>query len=157
MSSVLAIRQQRLSRRANHIPTMANIMAEFRSAKFHEHHRLIATLPPPVDVTSGFSDLPSETREAFFNIVYFYQMLVTQIAIGVLDEDIMLAQVRSRLVSIWDASEPYIRAERANNPYGDKHMLSLLEYYANRARELPEASAQAILVRTLRTSAAPNT
>ncbi|PSR58705.1 MULTISPECIES: DUF4760 domain-containing protein [Nocardia] len=145
VSTTMAVRQQRLSRSANHIPTMSNLMAEFRSPKFHDAHRTVMALPKPQEAGIGFSDLPDEERDAFVSVVYFYQMIATQIAMGVLNEEVMLARIRARIVAIWDAVEPYVEAERLNNPYGDKHMLSLLEYYAGRARRLPDDSARTLL------------
>jgi hypothetical protein len=146
-STALAVRQQRISRFGNHLPTMSNMMAEFRSPAFHENHRIVVTLQPPAQPISGFSDLPPQTRAAFIDVVYFYQMMATQIAMGVLDEDTMLSQLRSRIIAVWEAAEPYVLAERASNPYGDRYMLSLLEYYAKRARSLPPDAARATLLR----------
>ncbi|MFI7194038.1 DUF4760 domain-containing protein [Nocardia nova] len=145
VSTAMAVRQQRLSRNANHIPTMSNLMAEFRSPPFHDAHRTVMAQPKQQAAEIGFSDLPDDQRDAFVNVVYFYQMIATQIAMGVLNEEVMLAQIRSRIVAVWDAVELYVQAERLNNPYGDKHMLSLLEYYAGRARRLSDDSARTLL------------
>ncbi|WP_156094856.1 DUF4760 domain-containing protein [Nocardia lijiangensis] len=146
-SSTLAIRQQRLSRYSNHLPTMASMMAEFRSVRFHDHHKTVVELAPPADPSIGFSDLPPDKREAFVDVVYFYQFIATQIAMGVLQEDLILAQVRSRMIAVWDAAVPYIRAERAKASFGQEHWLSLLEFYVDRARRLPPDSHKLLLSR----------
>lgn len=146
VSTALGVRQQKISRHSNYVPVMSNLMAEFRSPNFHENHSLVMALRAPDQPVSGFSDLPPDARAAFVDVVYFYQMVAMQISMGVLDEKTMLAQLHSRIISVWEVVEPYVQAERENNPYGNKNLLSVLEYYAQRARDMSPADLQAALL-----------
>jgi hypothetical protein len=97
----------------------------------------------------GISGLPVDVRADVLNVAYYYQTVAALIGIGIVDERRTLALLRIRFVKVWDAVEPFVRQERRANPHTGDQLLTILEFYAERARLLPDDAVQGLLGRTV--------
>jgi hypothetical protein len=66
---------------------------------------------------------------------------VSFVAIGLLEEEQVMAVLHFRLFRVWEAIEPYVLVERERNTSVGPFWLSRLELYAERARATPENKA----------------
>ncbi|MDR6979102.1 hypothetical protein J2X68_005836 [Streptomyces sp. 3330] len=133
----LGIRQTRLSRHANNIQAMINLLAEFRSASFHDQHDYVcARLGQEHAPSGGVSGLPHDAKEAFCNVVYYYQSLANLTVFGIVDQELFLPLLRYRIVTVWQAARPYVERERELRG-SDGSYLSAFEELAHRTAELP--------------------
>jgi hypothetical protein len=139
ISALLTTRQLRLGRRNVNLAGFLKLMDEFRDVAFHsDYHFVTAELqqehPPAADL--GLFDLPEPARARVISIAYFFQNCASHAGYGLLDEKIVLAFLHLRFSAVWDAIEPYVLAERANNAMTGAHFMGFLEMYANKARAL---------------------
>lgn len=138
-SIVFSARQARIARHANHISVMVDLLQEFRSVEFHEQHdyvctRLGAEHAPQV----GVRGLPAEARAAFYSVVYYYQSFANLAVFGLLDETLMVTVLRTRIVSVWQAVQPFVERERElRGESGGGNYMSIFEELARLAAELP--------------------
>jgi hypothetical protein len=137
-SIVFSVRQARIARHANHISVMVDLLAEFRSAQFHEQHDYVCTrLGAEHDPEAGVRGLPGEAKAAFYNIVYYYQSFANLAVFGLLDETLMVTVLRTRITSVWQAVRPFVERERELRGEGGGTYLSIFEELARLAAELP--------------------
>ncbi|WP_040694355.1 DUF4760 domain-containing protein [Nocardia vinacea] len=146
-STLIGFKQARLARDANQIPAVIDLLTEFRTVKFHDNYMKIVTQLDRQNPTgAGISDLPEDMREAVLDVGYYFQVLASLIALGILDEASTMAMLHYRFVTIWDAIAPYVMVERSK-PYSDGHNLSMLEFFAERARRIPVGATPQLLNR----------
>ncbi|WP_406004977.1 hypothetical protein OG440_01470 [Streptomyces sp. NBC_00637] len=133
----LGVRQTRISRHANNIQAMINLLAEFRSAGFHDQHDYVcARLQQEHAADGGVRGLPYDAKAAFCNVVYYYQSLANLTVFKIVDEEIFLPLLRYRIVSVWQAARPYVERERELRG-SDGSYLSAFEELARRTGDLP--------------------
>ncbi|WP_327187021.1 DUF4760 domain-containing protein [Streptomyces sp. NBC_01334] len=133
----LGMRQTRVSRHANNIQPMIALLAEFRSAAFHDQHDYVcARLQQEHAPDGGVRGLPHDAKAAFCNVVYYYQTLANLTVFRIVDEEVFLPLLRHRIVSVWQAARPYVERERELRG-SDGSYLSALEELASRTAELP--------------------
>lgn len=133
----LGMRQTRISRHANNIQAMVGLLSEFRSASFHEEHDYVcARLQQEHAPDCGVRGLPHDAKQAFCNVVYYYQSLANLTVFKVVDEDLFLPLLRYRIATVWQAARPYVERERELRG-SDGSYLSAFEELARRTAELP--------------------
>jgi len=133
----LGIRQTRVSRHTNNIQAMINLLAEFRSASFHDQHEYVcARLPQEHSPGVGVRGLPHDAKVAFCNVVYYYQSLANLTVFHIVDEELFLPLLRYRIISVWQAARPYVERERELRG-SDGSYLSAFEELARRTADLP--------------------
>lgn len=113
VSSVIAMRQARYQRSANHVPVMADIMRSFRSAEFREEIDYVEyKLLKEHDSRVGLSGLPDEVKNTVLNVIYFYQYVAIVVILDICDSAIMTHYFGRRVVRAWRALSPFIEVER---------------------------------------------
>ncbi|MFF3207482.1 hypothetical protein [Streptomyces sp. NPDC002962] len=133
----LGMRQTRISRHANNIQPMIDLLAEFRSAAFHDQHDYVCSrLPQEHAPDGGVRGLPHDAKAAFCNVVYYYQTLANLTVFRIVDEEVFLPLLRHRILGVWEAARPYVERERELRGR-DGSYLSALEELACRTAELP--------------------
>ncbi|MFD9436363.1 hypothetical protein [Streptomyces sp. NPDC060002] len=137
VSTWLGMRQTRISRQANNIQAMIDLLAEFRSASFHDQHDYVcARLRQEHAPDGGVRGLPHDAKEAFCNVVYYYQSLANLTVFRIVDEEVFLPLLRYRIVSVWQAARPYVERERELRGR-DGSYLTAFEELAGRTAGLP--------------------
>lgn len=141
VSFVFGRRQVEIARHANHIPALLDLLGEFRKAEFHEQYNFVCVrLGREHAPELGLSGLPREAKESVYSIAYFFQALAGLSAAGIIGEPVAMAMVRGRVSAVWNAIEPFVRAER-ESPLVDSRFLSLLENFAADAEHFREPSS----------------
>lgn len=141
ISALLASRQLGLLQSANHIPAVIELLTEFRSARFHDNYEKIVTeLDRENPAQIGISGLPPDMRAAVLDVAYYFQAFACLIGLGIIDESSTMAMLNRRFVQVWDAIAPYAYVERTM-PGRDGQFLTILEFFAERARETPAGTA----------------
>ncbi|MHC3473569.1 DUF4760 domain-containing protein [Streptomyces sp. 7R007] len=151
-SIVFSARQARIAQHANHISVMVDLLQEFRSADFHEQHDYLCTrLAAEHDPTGGVRGLPAEAKSAFYSVVYYYQSFANLAVFGLLDETLMVTVLRTRIVSVWQAVQPFVERERElRSEAGGSSYMSIFEELARLAAQLPPEHVFDRMTRTRR-------
>jgi hypothetical protein len=114
------------------------LYTDMRSPSFHAHynyvvHRLAADYP----AECGIYGLPENAQTAVVDVAYYYQNLANLMRFGLLDKVKVLPMIRTRIINVWAALEPYVRTERQRQAVvGPITVLIALEQYAAEARTL---------------------
>jgi hypothetical protein len=132
-SGVLATRQFRHSKRVVHFPAVADLLAEFRKAEFHDRYdyvvnRLAAEHSPDL----GILGLPEPAKSAVLDIAFYFQTFASLRGFGILDETKHLGNLYMRIVEVWMAIQPFAMAERERSSGANRHTLAVLQNYAER-------------------------
>jgi hypothetical protein len=151
-SIVFSARQARIAKHANHISVMIDLLAEFRSAEFHEQHDYVCTrLGAEHDPEAGVRGLPGEAKAAFYSVVYYYQSFASLAVFGLLDETLLATVLRTRIVSVWQAIQPFVGRERElRGESGGGTYMSIFEELARLAAELPPEHVRRRMTETRR-------
>jgi stress response protein SCP2 len=130
-------------KRANYLPAYLALLDDFRSAKFHQHHRyVIDRLGADHDPNLGISGLPMEAQEAVYDVAFFLHNFVVLMRLGIID-DSYLRTLNNRVVRTWEAIGPFVQRERELAPI--PHLLQILEDYAAVAAVVPPGSGPSLL------------
>ncbi|MFE9693283.1 hypothetical protein [Micromonospora sp. NPDC005806] len=132
ISSFLTLRQATLARQANQISVFVDLLSEVRSADFRRREQAVWQNLPQHTAASGFDQLPDEDRVNAEVVCSYYSALAYCIAIGVLDHDLAVAPIRSRLIATWEAVHPFVTGERERADHG---YFSLLEDFVTQAKK----------------------
>jgi hypothetical protein len=151
-SIVFSARQARIAKHANHISVMIDLLAEFRSAEFHEQHDYVTMrLGSEHDPAAGVRGLSGEAKAAFYSVVYYYQSFANLAVFGLLDETLLATVLRTRIVSVWQAVRPFVERERElRGESGGGNYLSIFEELARLAAELPPEHVRERMTETRR-------
>ncbi|MFE6828506.1 hypothetical protein [Streptomyces sp. NPDC057690] len=142
-STYFAFQQVSSMKRANYLPAYLALLDNFRSAKFHQHHRyVIERLGADHDPSLGISGLPAEAQEAVYDVGFFLHNFVVLMRLGIID-DSYLRTLNNRVVRTWEAIGPFVRRERELVPI--PHLLQILEDYAAVAALVPPDSGPSLL------------
>lgn len=144
VSTLLTTKQVALAQRNVNLVGFLELMEEFRRSEFHTRYNYVTTrlrLDCVPTATLGIFDLPEPAYSTVIDIAYFFQNCASYAGYGLLDEEMVMAFVHLRLVAVWTAVEPYVIAERNNNPMTGRHFLGLLESYATKARSISSDEA----------------
>ena len=137
-STVLAVEQARLSRRANHIPAHFDLAAQFRSLEFNDHYQFVTTrLAAECDPHGGISGLSDEARAAVYDVAGLIQGIASLRVLDILD-DRVLAVIKVRAVRVWESVAPFVLRERELQGTSGQYLWRLLEEFAADAAALPD-------------------
>lgn len=137
-STVLAIEQARLSRRANMIPAHVDLAAQFRSLEFNDHYQFVTTrLAAECDPQGGISGLSDEARAAVYDVAGLFQGIASLRVLDILD-DRVLAIIKVRTVRVWESVAPFVLRERELQGTPGQQFWRLLEEFAADAAALPD-------------------
>ncbi|MFG2128978.1 hypothetical protein ACGFNV_14435 [Streptomyces sp. NPDC048751] len=133
-----AVSQAGLQRRSNQLPAYVDLLADFRSAEFHERYSFVTQrLLAEYDPTLGLSGLPNDVRRQVYDIVYYYQNISVLRLADIVDDE-MVALLRIRVVKVWDAVAPFVLREREVMGTDGRYLLRGLEDMAHEARHMPQ-------------------
>jgi hypothetical protein len=135
LSTRLTINQSKSQRFANYLPVITALYDAFRSRDFHRKYAYICRELGQFDPTLGISELPAEAQDAIYDLAYLFQSFALLGRIGVIDDDKFLALLRQRVIDIWSAIAPFVRAERTKVG-GSVTMLRYLEDFAAQLAEV---------------------
>jgi hypothetical protein len=110
-TTILAIREGSLLRRANYIP-MIDLISEFRSKELYEYLVCVTTrLGSEHEPSLGISGLPEKARGSLINVAYYYQSFAWLAEFRVLRREHLLA-IATGLILAWEAIRPFVESER---------------------------------------------
>jgi hypothetical protein len=140
-SAILTYRQIRLGRHANHADALLGLYTELRKPQFHAHYNYVVhQLGLDYRPDGGIFGLPVHAQAAVVDVAYYYQNLANLMEFGLLDKTTVLPMIRTRIINLWLAIEPFVKAERQREvAAGPITFLMALERYAADARALPES------------------
>jgi hypothetical protein len=115
LSSMIALRQLRLSEKAMLLPVMVDVLREFRSSDFKRrqtcvYEHLLCEAPSG----EGFDGLPPEIRADALFLSHFYDNVGLLTAAKVADWQPLVAFLGGSAVHAWKLLGPYIEEERKN-------------------------------------------
>jgi hypothetical protein len=119
ISTFLVVRQTRFQRHANQVPVAITLAQEYRSEDFQVAlDYVLHVLPTRHDSRLGISHLPEEGRRHARRVSAFFTTLAGLVFFDIVDEEFAIGFFGNRAKGAWDALEPYIVQERAqeNNP-----------------------------------------
>lgn len=73
-------------------------------------------------------------------MAYFYQLFAALVALKVLNEQHIVAVLRDRIVHVWQAVEPFVRAERDSDAPTGPYLMRNLEEFAKKAGQMPAST-----------------
>lgn len=142
-STYFAFQQVSSLKRANYLPAYLELLEDFRSPTFHQHHRyVIQRLRAEHDPDLGISGLPAEAQEAVYDVAFFLHNFVILKRLGIID-DRYLMTLNDRAVRTWEAIGPFVRRERELVPL--PHLLQILEDHAAVVATVPPDSGRSLL------------
>ncbi|WP_329266552.1 hypothetical protein [Streptomyces sp. NBC_01451] len=142
------LRQLRISREANHIPVIAELLGGFRDVDLCDHYVYVCTkLREEHSPDLGISGLPRPARKAIYDIAYFLQTFAGMSSLGIVKEEQVVAMLHRRISRAWSAMKPYVEKEREVGAAGP-YLMVLLEEFAARTDGDGDQAVQALLERT---------
>ena len=142
-TTVIALQQSVLMRRANQIPAYINMTEQFRSMHFNDHYRFIMQHLAEYDPQLGISGLPDDAREAVYDVAGLFQGIAHLRLFGILDERVD-AMVQVRTLRIWAALAPFVERERELQGTG-RYMFRALEEFAADTERLPDGAVNILI------------
>ena len=118
------------------------LYSELRSPRFHAHYNYVVhQLGAEYTPDHGIFGLPEHAQTAVIDVAYYYQNLANMMNFGLLDKAAVLPMIRTRLINLWCAIEPFVVTERQRQAIAEPiTVLQVLEQYVAHARELPRWS-----------------
>lgn len=116
LSGIAAWRQHRQARSQSALTTILEVyFREIRQTDFQRDQRYVVTRlatehPPPPE--GGIAALPEEAQLAIWNVGFMYESIGMMHALDMMDPRVALGVFNFRITQVWEAMEPYIRAER---------------------------------------------
>jgi hypothetical protein len=98
--------------RSNALPVIQEIFSEFRSSEFRNAITYLLTSNPVVMGDSGFSSLSVDFRDPAFKVVYFMDYLGVLVTHNIVQEDLIIGALGTRIVQVWQTLWPFIDMER---------------------------------------------
>jgi hypothetical protein len=98
--------------RSNALPVLSEIFGEWRSTEFRMSIKHLLSETPDDLGNEGFESLPTEWREHAYKVCYFLDYLGVLTTLGIIDEEVIISMMGTRLIQVWRVIEPYIMAER---------------------------------------------
>jgi hypothetical protein len=136
LATAIAIRQTKISHRANQLPVLLDLLYRQRSIAFRESEQGLWAEIKTYDATLGLTGLPEDIRNRALEIVLFYQHLAYLIAFKIVDRDLAVLPVHNRIRKTWDTLSSFIINERRLGGLGGADYMAEFEYLA---RSIDEA------------------
>src|SRR5690242_10994204 len=102
VSSVISVKQTRLSHRANQLPVIVGLLAEMRSYEFTSKEESLWQELPEVDPATPISELPRPLREQAISIGNFYSMIAYLATVQTIDDRLAALALHHRAIRTWD-------------------------------------------------------
>jgi hypothetical protein len=133
LASMIALRQVRVSRNANQLPIIVDIVYKARSIQFRKMEERLQRELPAYDGSQGFGILPEDLADQAMEICIYYQNLAYLMVLKIIDPLIVYLPFHVLMPLSWDALEPYILAQRKaqGTPYG---FMNQFEYMVKHVR-----------------------
>ncbi len=136
LATAIAIRQTKISHRANQLPVLLDLLYRQRSIAFRNNEQGLWAETKTYDATRGLMGLPEDIRNRALETILFYQHLAYLIAFKIVDRDLAVLPVHNRILKTWDALSPSIINERRLGGLGSTDYMAEFEYLA---RSIDEA------------------
>jgi hypothetical protein len=138
ISSLLAWRSVEATRNANNLAVVVQLLEQQRSASFIDHEEKLWAYLPGRDPAGGLAALKSPEKEHLREVLMLYQTIAYLAEHGIAERRILVLETRYRLNRTWNASRPYILAERIAR--GDElSYLNTLEIFVRKANDVDVA------------------
>jgi hypothetical protein len=141
VSGMLALRQTRTTTNGYALPVVLQVFSRFRTQEFFDAQQFIFE-DLPGEAVQPYTDLPLEARAQIRMVGGLYDDLGKLVAHGIVQEELVIGSNGIQARRIWEAVEPFVRAER------DKRASNLwiyLEDLAYRSTRKPPAAIHAKL------------
>jgi hypothetical protein len=131
----------RSAARSHALPVIAEVFREFRSPEFRASVGYLLSSTPVARGDEGFASLPEEWCEKAYVVVYFFDYLGVLVSSGIINEELVIGTMGTRLVQTWIAIKPFIMMERAYRissypPGTPPGFLAYYEHLVKRVEEL---------------------
>ncbi|BAL88265.1 hypothetical protein AMIS_30450 [Actinoplanes missouriensis 431] len=136
VSGTLALRQTRTTMDGYALPVVLQVFSRFRTQEFFDAQQFIFDELPrrPVE---PYTDLPLEVRSHLRMVGGLYDDLGKLVAHGIVKEELIIGSNGSQARRIWEAIEPFVRAERDKR---NSNLWIYLEDLAYRTTRKPPAA-----------------
>ena len=133
VSSLLAWRALEVSRDANNLAVVVDVLRQHRSPEFIAHEELLWATLATHDPGQGFAGLPSPIKEYTREVSLFYQTIAYLVEHNIAERRILVLETHYRLNRTWKAIAPFVEGERLLR--GDPlSFLNTLEIFVDKAR-----------------------
>lgn len=155
VSVFFASRQSTIMRHSNTLAVVVDLLQEFRSLEFQRAEAyVLAEFPDKLPTEQGLSAQPELARVSGYTLTSFFSALGSLVALGIVEERVIVPQFGYRANRAWTILEPYILAERELR--GGSDFANLFEDLVCRIRaNWPPDTAYKLRLRRLPRSPAP--
>ncbi len=136
VSGMLALRHTRTTSDGYALPVVLNVFSQFRTEEFFEAQQYVFDELPRQPV-QPYTDLPLESRHQIRMVGGLYDDLGKLVAHGIVKEELVIGANGIQARRIWEAVEPFVRAERAKR---SSNLWIYLEDLAYRTTRNPPAA-----------------
>ncbi|MEU4562734.1 hypothetical protein AB0F72_30520 [Actinoplanes sp. NPDC023936] len=136
VSGTLALRQTRTTMDGYALPVVLQVFSRFRTQEFFDAQQFIFDKLPRQPV-QPYTDLPLEVRSQLRMVGGLYDDLGKLVAHGIVKEELIIGSNGSQARRIWEAIEPFVRAERDKR---NSNLWIYLEDLAYRTTRKPPAT-----------------
>lgn len=111
LSGTLALRQTRATKDGYALPVVLTVFSRFRTQEFFDAQQYVFEELPRQPV-QPYTDLPLEARSQIRMVGGLYDDLGKLVAHGIVKEELIIGSNGTQARRIWEAVEPFVRAER---------------------------------------------
>jgi hypothetical protein len=130
--------------KANALPVITEVFEQWRSQDFNDALKRLL-IPRKGDLSrENFDALPQRHRRDANEVCYFFDYLGTLVLYGIVNEDIIIGVMATRLTQVWLVMEPLILKEREyrNSTYPPGTPRGFLVYYEHLVRRIEDLGGQ---------------
>lgn len=126
------------------LPILTDSISQFRSPEFRESVRRLTQSQPNAVGDGGFESLPDSLREDAYKVCYYFDLIGSLVAHGIIREDIVVGHLGSQVMRVWLAMAPAIESERAHRykTYPADVSPGFLIYYEHLVARIQEMGGQ---------------
>ncbi|MFI7585491.1 hypothetical protein ACIB24_00275 [Spongisporangium articulatum] len=130
LSTLLAARQAGAQERAN-MAVISDLNLHGQQREWHEAFYFVTMeLEATHSPERGVRALPAPAQDAVYRVLYYFHGIALMVKLGVLKDPRILDIYHHRVLFAWKRLEPFVKAERLQNPAAGKNwMKSLEEFY----------------------------
>lgn len=136
VSGMLALRQTRTTMDGYALPVVLQVFSRFRTQEFFDAQQYVFD-ELPRQAVQPYTDLPLEARSQIRMVGGLYDDLGKLVAHGIVKEELIIGSNGSQALRIWEAVEPFVRAEREKR---NSNLWIYLEDLAYRTTRKPPAA-----------------
>jgi hypothetical protein len=126
------------AKKANALPVISEIFNQWRSLDFNASLRRLIDARFEELAVPGFESLPRKLRQDAYEVCYFFDYLGTLAAHKIMNEDIIIGVMGTRLAQMWEIMSDLIRRERACRAHSLPQSVppGFLVYYEHLAKRI---------------------